>query len=64
MEEVRIVARFPEQRYERNGLRLEITGTAKGSSLAVAMNRAMRSVLEGPEMRHKKPTAHLCISRN
>lgn len=55
MKEVTILARFPEQRYERNGLPLEVTGTGQGSSLAVAMNRAMRAVLQSPEMRHKSP---------
>lgn len=55
------MARFPEERYERNGYPLEITGTGKGSSLAVAVNRAMRDMLQNPELRHKSPL-HIYIS--
>lgn len=61
MKDVVIVARFPEQRYDRHGLQLEVTGTGSGSSLAVAMNRAMRAVLQSPEMRHKSPL-HIYLS--
>ena len=61
MKEVTILARFPEQRYHRNGLPLEISGSAQGSSLAVAMNRAMRVFLQSPDMRHKSPL-HIYLS--
>ncbi len=60
MKELSILARFPEQRYHRNGLPLEISGSAQGSSLAIAMNRAMRVVLQSPEMRHKSPFTSTC----
>jgi hypothetical protein len=61
MKEVTILARFPEQRYQRNDLPLEISGSAQGSSLAVAMNRAMRVVLQSPGMRRKSPL-HIYLS--
>ena len=55
MKEVRITVRFPEQQYCRNGSLLELSGFGTGSSLAVAANRAFRSVLESPELRYKVP---------
>jgi hypothetical protein len=61
MKDVVVLARFPEQRYQRNGLPLEITGTGRGSSLAVAMSRAIRSILQSPEMRRKSPL-HIYLS--
>ena len=61
MKEVTILARFPEQRYQRNGRPLEIVGTGQGSSLDVAMNRAMRVILRSPDMRHKSPL-HIFLS--
>jgi hypothetical protein len=61
MKEVTILARFPEQRYQRNALPLKISGSAQVSSLAVAVNRAMRTVLQSPEMRHKSPL-HIYLS--
>lgn len=61
MKEATVLARFPEQRYERNGLPLEISGTGQGSSLAVALNRAMRVILQSAEMRHKSPL-HIYLS--
>jgi hypothetical protein len=53
MKEVRILARFPEQQYCRNGSMLELSGFGTGSTLAIATNRAFRSMLESPEMRYK-----------
>jgi hypothetical protein len=61
MKEVTILARFPEVRYDRNRAPLEIAGRGQGSSLAVAMNRAMRVILQSPEMRHKSPL-HIYLS--
>jgi hypothetical protein len=61
MKDVAILARFPEERYERNGYPLEIMGRGTGSSLAVAINRAVREMLQSPEMRHKSPL-HIYIS--
>jgi hypothetical protein len=61
MKDVVILARFPEERYQRNGMPLEITGTGQGSSLSVAMNRAMRTILQSPGMRHKSPL-HIYLS--
>ena len=56
MKEVTVIARFPEQQYHKKGEPiLEIIGAGQGSSLAIAVNRAFRSVLENPAMRHKSP---------
>ena len=55
MKEVTIPARFPEQRYLRNGQPIEIVGTSQGSALGVAMNRAVRVILQSPDMRRKSP---------
>jgi hypothetical protein len=61
MKDVSILARFPEERYQRNGQPLEIMGRGTGSSLAVAISRAVRDMLQSPEMRHKSPL-HIYIS--
>ena len=55
MKEVTLIARFPEQQYCKNGIPLELFGSGEGSTLAVAMNRAFRSVLTNPLIRYKVP---------
>jgi hypothetical protein len=55
MKEVRLTAFFPESQYQRNGAALELSGFGTGSTLAIAMNRAFRSMLENPQMRYKVP---------
>ncbi len=55
MKEVTVIARFPEQRYEKSQQPLELVGSGQGSSLAVAINRAVRAILQSPEMRRKSP---------
>jgi hypothetical protein len=61
MKEVTILERFPEQRYHRNRLPLEIVGTGQRSSLGAAMNRAVRVILQSPDMRRKSPL-HIYLS--
>jgi hypothetical protein len=56
MKEVRLTACFPEAQYrKKEGPMLEISGFGTGHNLAVAMNRAFRSILENPLIRHKSP---------
>lgn len=62
MKDVMVIARFPEEQYNKKGEpMLEITGMGEGSSLAIAVNRAFRSVLQHPRMRHKSPS-HIYLS--
>lgn len=61
MKSVRVLVRFPEQRYSRGKSPLEIEGAGEGSNLGVAINRAIRSILQDPAMMHKSPL-HIWIS--
>jgi len=53
--EVNIIACFADQRYERDGRMLEISAYGRGTSLAIAVNRAFRNVLQDPQIKHKSP---------
>ena len=55
LKEVTVIARFLEQRYERSRQPLELVRSGQGSSLAVAINRAVRAILQSPQMRRKSP---------
>jgi hypothetical protein len=59
--EVRIIAYFADIRYATNGSMLQVKGSGGGSSLSVALNRAVRDALRDPQIRHKSPN-HIYLS--
>lgn len=56
MREARVLLRFPEQQYVRDGMFLDLAGVGRGSTMVVAINRAIRNAFRSSTlMRYKVP---------
>lgn len=53
---VELEARFGEKRYFRDGMPLVVTTKGRGSSVPVAITRAVRLVFKHHALKHKSPT--------
>jgi hypothetical protein len=47
---------FPEERYVTNGARLEVRTKGNGSSVPIAISRAVRLAFKHPSVKRKSPT--------
>jgi hypothetical protein len=47
---------FPEKRYFENGVRLEVQARGNGSSVPIAISRAVHLAFKHPAVKHKSPT--------
>lgn len=47
---------WPEERYFRDGALLEISAKGNGSSVPIAISRAVRLAFKHPAAKHKSPT--------
>lgn len=56
MREAHVLLRFPEQQYLRNGAFVDLAGAGRGSTMVVAINRAIRNAFRSStRMRYKVP---------
>lgn len=53
---VALTMSFPEVRYDRNGVTLEIHTKGNGSSVPIAISRAVRLGFKHPNIKRKSPT--------
>lgn len=56
MREAQVLLRFPEQQYIRDGMFMDLAGAGRGSTMAVAISRAIRNALRSStRVRYKVP---------